>query len=547
MKLSKVDAEKSTAWILLAILLIAGCLIFFQKCHFDKSEQTLRISLVSDVQSMDISQSHDTNSEQVISLVFEGLMRKDSNGVPQLALAKEVIISEDQKTYTFHLRETKWSDGTPLTAHDFEYSWKRSMDPHSKFVCRSPYYFYDIKKGKASLKGEVSSQEVGVRAIDPNTLVVDLEHPTPYFLELTTLSFFFPIPKHIAENNPKWGTTIPLICNGPFHPDHWKRNDSIHLTKNLHYWDCSHVYLDGISISIINDPLTTLFMFEKGELDWVGSPFVRVSYDTSSETLNQEYDDVLIYWFNINTQKYPFNHQKIRQALSYAIDRKSIVSNVFHQAGIPRASILPPAITLSEKPLFQDNDPNQAKKLFEEALYELNLTRKTFPEITLSYVANVEIHHRIAQAIQDQWRDALGIHKVTLKQTEWNIHYDALCRGDYDVGFLAWNVSVLDPIFILEIFRNRDNTNNTSFWEDPHYITLLDQAKASLSPVQRTHLLKQAEEHLLEQMPVIPICSLKKRFAKNPTLKGETLLPLQLIDFKSAYFETSPTVQAPFP
>jgi oligopeptide transport system substrate-binding protein len=317
----------------------------------------------------------------------------------------------------------------------------------------------------------------------------------------------------------------------------WKRNNTIQLKKNPRYWDKNKVYLDTIMISIVQDCHTTLLMFEKGELDWVGSPFIRMSHDTSSDTLEQEGDDALIYWFFINTEKYPLNNKKLRKALSYAIDRKSIVNNVFHHSGIPRMSALSPPLSLSSEPYFQDNHQKLAKELFKEALEELGLTEKTFPEITLNYVVDIEAHHRIAQAIQDQWRNVLGLNHLLLKQSEWKVHCQQLYDGDYHLGFVSWNVSVLDPSFILEIFRNKSTKNNICNWESSLYADFLDRSKKTFSRLERISLLKSAETLLLDDMPIIPFCSLKKKYAKNPQLKGEVLLPLQLVDFKSAYFE----------
>lgn len=510
-----------------------------------KNGQILRLAIPADVQSIDIAQSHDVNSEQVIFLLFEGLMRKDEEGIPQPAIAKKVEVSEDKKTYVFHLRKSKWSDGVPVNAYDFEYSWKRSLNPKSKFMTRFPHYFDEIKNAKPAILGQSSVDEVGIKAQDALTLIVELEHPIPYFLELTTLPFFFPIPSHLAEKDEDWGLRFPLISNGPFTLCDWKKNHAICLEKNLNYWDESHVFLDAIHFSIIPDSFTMLILYEKNQLDWVGSPFVRISYDLSSTTLNLTYDDVLIYWFSVNTEKFPLNNKKFRKALSLALHRDEIVKNVFHLFGFPRTSVLsPPLAAMIQSPslsetLSRSESQIQAINLFDKVLEELSLTRETFPEITINYATNVETHDRIAQSIQDEWRKTLGIKKITLKKQEWATHYKELCSRNHSIGFLSWTVSVLDPIFIFEIFRDKKSINNMSSWENEEYTKLLDQAKNTLDAKERKELLIQLETILMEELPVIPLCSLKKRFTKNPKLKGEILSPFQLVDFKSAYFENT--------
>lgn len=524
-------------WIAVFVLATILALFVLKGSYLSKgqSDQVLRFSLFSDPQSMDIAHSHDANTEHVLIQLFEGLMRKDQNNIPQPALAEKVDVSEDGKTYTFSLRPSLWSDGTFLTAYDFEYAWKRALNPHSKFVTRSPHYFYPIKNGKEALLGEVGIDEVGIRVIDENTLVVTLAYPSPYFLEILTLSLFAPIPKHIAETNPDWGMGYPLVSNGPFKLKEWKKDHRVILERNPDYWDSGHVYLDEIDIFIIRDDHTTLLMFEKGELDWVGSPFARMSYDICADILDKEAEDSLIYWFLINNEKYPFSNKKFRQALSLAINRDEVVEAVFHNSGVPRTSVLPATLGLAQ--WFPSQNATQAQRLFKEALQELGITQKELPEIKLSYVVDIESHHRIAQAVQDQWRTILGITNVSLEIREWKVHFNHLFRKEYELGFLSWSVSVLDPSFILELFRSKSEPNNLCSWESPHYTALLDQAKECLSNTERQKYLREAEEMIYEEMPLIPLCSLKKRYAKNPNLHGEYLTPIQLVDFKSAYFE----------
>lgn len=464
-------------------------------------------------------------------------MRKDKNSIPQPAVAYKVDISSDKKTYIFHLRHCQWSDGNRITAHDFEYSWKKSIDPHSKSVTQIPDYFYPIRNATRCLLGKVSIDDVPIKALDDKTLLVELEYPAPYFLEVVASPFLFPVPKHITEKDPEWAYKSDVVCNGPFKLKEWKKNCSLKLERNIHYWDREHVNLDEVDIYVVQDNRTALNMFKKGLLDWVGSPFFRISYDISFDVLNQELEDTLIYWFAINTEKFPMNNKKLRQALSYAINRSSIVTNVFNYSAKPSMSVLPHTLSLRKEPYFQDNNKMLAKRLFKEALDEMGLSANDLPEIELSFIADSEVASRITQAVQDQWRKVLGIQSICLHSYEYNVYFDQVTKGKYEIGFMGWACVISDPLFILNSFRKKSDMMNKSNWQNSKFMNLLKVSNHAADESERKKLLIQAETILMDEMPIIPICSLNKRFAKNPKLKGEILSPLQSVDFKSAYFE----------
>lgn len=466
----------------------------------------LRIALPSNVQLLHCSS--DANSLTFNRMLFEGLMRKDEKDIPQLAIAHTVDLSSDKKTYTFHLRDCQWSDGVEVTAYDFEYAWKNALNTTSKYLTLKPDLFYPIKNAQACLLGKTSIENVPIYAIDSKTLVVELEYPAPYFLELTSTPPLFPIPKHLAEKDPEWVTNPNLICNGPFILDKWAHNSEISLKKSPRYWDKQNVKLDGIDIFIISDSITAFNMFQKNELDWIGSPFFRISYDISYDVITQEAEEALIYWFSINTEKYPLTNEKLRKALSYALDRKSIVENVFHQSGKPTMSVLPNILKVRDEPYFQDNNAILAQNLFQDALEELKMSPNDFPEIELSYFAGFEFANRVCQAVQDQWRTVLGLKKIRLKSMEYQVYFDQVTKGNYEIGFMGWNTPVFDPLFIFNAFRDKSNPVNLSRWEKKEFKNLIDQSNLALEPTQRNNTLIQAEILLMDSMPIIPLCSL---------------------------------------
>jgi|JI10StandDraft_1071094.scaffolds.fasta_scaffold00378_48 oligopeptide transport system substrate-binding protein len=514
------------------IVIVLGGLALIWKSDV-REKNTLRIAFSGDIQSLHGSTTQDANTHRVTYMLFEGLMRRDDKDMPQLAAASCYDLSDDQKTYTFYLRDSQWSDGTPLTARDFEYAWKRLIDPNSEATLRISHFFDCIKNAKECLCGGKDIDSVGIKAVNDKTLVVELEYPCPFLIDLLTVSYFFPLPEHIIKKEGHWMTSSTLVYNGPFKLQKWRHNSEIVLKKNTNYWDKSHVYLDGIHISIIPNTTTVLNMFQRNELDWVGSPFCLMSYDISCDTLTQDTEDASILWCLCNTKKPCLNNKKFRQALSYAIDRKTIVENAFSTKDRSAKSIFPSTLELSDLSYFDNKDAFFAKQLFSEALEELNISREDLPEMYLSYVADSEVQHRIAQAIQDQWRAHLGFN-CSLQRVEWGAHYGNLTRGSYDLGFVSWSALCMDPYYSMEFFRSK--SENLCMWENQDFIHYLDQAKLEFNDGRRIDKLLKAESILMDEMPVIPLCSLNKRFNKNPKLKGEVVSQFRLVDFKSAYF-----------
>lgn len=509
------------------------------KRELGKQKNIVRAPLYFDISTLHYCASNKgsyVNSMQVIPYVFEGLMRKGEGDTPMLAIAERVEVSEDGKIYTFHLRDTSWSDGKAVTAHDFEYAWKMLIDPHSKVVTALPELFYPIKNAEKFLKNKCKSKEVGIFPLDDKTLRVELEYPASYFLEIVASPFLYPAPKHIVQEDPKWCMKPGFVCNGPFKLSQWRLNSEIQLVKNPRYWDKEHVYLDGIDLLVCGHHKTALDLFEKGDLDWVGDPFMRISYDCSHKTLTEKAPDGMVYFFVFNHDKYPFNQSKLRKALSYAIDRKGIVDNVFHETAQPAHSALPYPLRLKETPYFEDNRTDDARLLFEEALKEMGETRESIGEIELLYMPEVEFAKKICLAIQDQWRKNLDF-KVSLRGIfGWNEYIDSIQSGDYMIAITGAIPPVSDPSFVLQIFKNKKDLCNRCNWENKRYKQLLYQANQVLDQQERAGLLMEAEALLMDEMPILPICSMNKSFAKNPKLKGEQLSQLQFVDFKSAYF-----------
>ena len=522
----------------ICIAIVGG---FLLKGQTEREQNIIRTAFSSDVATFHFAASNKgsyNSSLYAMPWLFDGLMRKGEDDLPELAIAKKVDISRDQQKYTFYLRDAKWSDGANVTAYDFEYSWKKLLDPDSKSRTILPELFYPIRNVRKFIKGLCSFEDVGITIVNDKTLILELEYPTPYILETLCIPVLYPVPKHIAEKDPEWCNKPNFVCNGPFFLKTYWMNSKFKLSKNPLYWDKKHVYLDGIHVVIIQDHQTALNLFEKGELDWLGSPFMTIPYDTSYKLLTEKKDDATVNSIIFNNDKYPFNNKKLRKALSYSLNRKAIIENLFHDTAIPVMSMLPISLRLKNEPYFKDNDTETAKILFEEALQELDKTIDNFPEIELLYNANVEWRKNACLVVQDEWRKKLGL-KVSLRgMSDANLFIDSIQKGDYQLAITEINAPIFEPSFIMQLYENKSDTVNRCNWENDRYKEILKTANSSLGDIEKTKLLLEAEEILMEEMPIIPLCSRKKIYGKNPTLKGERLSYLQFVDFKSAYFES---------
>lgn len=519
-------------WII-ALVLLSSC----SKNHkaYQPKTQELRLNLHSEPPSLDPRRATDTVSISVISMCFEGLMRIDPiTGQPIPAAAEKFAISEDGMRYVFTLRQSKWSDGVPVTAHDFEKTWKEMLNP--SFPCEFASDLYILKNGQAAKMQKCGIDEIGVKAVDDRTLQIDLEHPVPFFLDATATHTFFATPAHITSD-PNW-VQNKYVGNGVFVLQKWAHHDSMVLVKNTNYWDAENTQLERVSLTLVEDETTELTMFENGELDWAGYPLSNLPTEAlpslKKKGVLESYDIAGTYYYVFNTKKFPFNNVNIRRAFSLAIDRQSIVTNVTQMGQTPAMGIIPPSMWRS-LPYFKDNDVAEAQRLFARGLEELRIKREEFPEITLSYNTLIG-HHKIAQAIQEQWHKAFGI-RVKLENKEWKVFLDELRQHNFQVARMGGLATVNDPTTFLDFYRYLSSSNNQSQWNNPQYSELLEQADLTQDPEKRTALLKEAEKILIDEMPVAPIYFYTGAYVKKPYVKGIHLSEMNDLDLKWAHID----------
>lgn len=505
------------------------------------NQQVLHLHLPHAAQSLDPRIGADRTSGIVIKMLYEGLMRISETGQIEAAIAKSYTLSEDKKTYRFHLRKSFWSNGAPLTAYDFEYAWKKILEPDFRF----PYsfLFFPIKNAEAVKKGEIPMNQAGVRALDEETLSVELEFPFIGFSSLVTSWVYSPLCREIDQKHPGWAyhSGETYVCNGPFKLDMWKLNDDLQVVKNPNYWDASSVKLDRIQLSIIENEKTALDLFMCGELDWVGDPLTKIPPNEipslkQQDRLECSEKNYGLFWIQLNYERLPFQSTHIRKAFAYCLNRRELIDKILHSNDIPAYGFAhtPPRI---DHPTIPENDPELARTLFKKGLEDLGLSPQDLPPIIITH-SEIEEQEAISREIGRQWEEALGV-KVAYERVLWNSYFESLHRGDIMVGGLVCYPRYDHPTYFYDILVFREHSLRTTTWRNPRYARLIHKAKHTDDLPTCLALLEQAEDILRDDMPIIPLFYQKFRHIKNPRLKGCILSNTNLIDFRAAYLENT--------
>ena len=500
---------------LVLILVVAGCSTSSttnEETDSDKEAsnepKVLNLNNSSEPGSLHPATAQGTHDSWVLDHVFEGLVKKDASGQIVPGIAERWQMSQDGITWTFELKEgIKWSDGEPVTAHDFEYAWKYALKPET--AADYAYQLYYLANGEQYNKGTATEEQVGVKALDDLTLEVKLAAATPFFLDLTTHYTYYPISKKVQEANPKWAEEAEsYVSNGPFTLTEWNHKESMKLEKNEQYYDTEKVHLDEVNFVMIENENTAWQMYQTGELD-LAYPLptdVTGQLIASEDPQFQNGPDLAMYYYNFNTNKKPFNNVKVRKALAMSIDRTIIAEKVAQGGQKPAYSVVPNGIpegngdfAENTGQLFEENI-DEAKKLLAEGLAEEGM--KTMPNFTILY-NTLDAHKKIAEAIQEMWRKNLDVN-VTLENVEFQVKLDREKAGDYDVSRAGWSGDYVDPMTFLELWVT-DGAYNDANWSNPRYDELVQVGRTSLDEGKRMESLHQAEEILIEEMPIIPI------------------------------------------
>lgn len=506
MKRNKKVALTATALSLSALLAACGT-GDTNTTSSEDGEKELDLLITSEPPSLHPQLASDTTSGAILESTFEGLTTM-VDGEPVLAAAEDYKVSDDLLTYTFTLRDAKWSNGEKVTAEDFAYAWKWALNPEN--ASEYSTILYPIKGAEAYNNGEGTAEDVAINVIDEKTLEVTLNAPTPYFLELTAFKTFYPIHKATAEADPKWYTEADTyVSNGAFNLTTWNHSGDIVLEKSDTYWDTENVDIDTVNIAMVESETTQMTMFDAGEVDFLGAPYGTISLDAidrlkSEDKLNVS-DMSSIYWYKFNTEDPVMQNENIRKALALAIDREGLISNVVKGEQEPALGIVPNSVKGfgDDEGYFKDADFEEAKKYLEAGLKELGLANAKDLEVKVSYNTS-EAHSSIAQFIQQGWTSNLGI-TVKLDNSEWQVYLDKLSNGDFQIGRLGWGADYNDAYTFLEMYNSAENGNNQTGWSNDEYTALLNESITETDPAKRTEKLLAAEAVIMGEMPVAPI------------------------------------------
>jgi len=517
--------QKAFFALLCAILLIfANCLHKTTLVEKGNAGQTLHIGNQVEPQDLDPQIITGVQEFRIVSALFEGLTMLDPKDLHPLPGAAEGWnVSDDGRTFTFFLRKNgKWSNGDPVVASDFVFSFKRILSPG--LASEYSYMLYCLKNAEAFNKGLVKDFSiVGVNAPNDTTLIISLSKPTPYFLSLISHSSWFPVNQKTIlkfgtfdERGTKWTRPENLVGNGPFMLDKWQLLTLIELKKNPFYRDYANVKLNRICFYPIDNTQTEERAFRTGQLHVTTSlPLNKIEWYKKHNPGALRLDPYLAtYFYLVNVNRPPFNDPRVRRALSMAIDRESIVKDILKGGQIPAWCFTPPNTGGYTCPPMLRFDTTEARGLLAEAGFGPS---KPFPPFSLLY-NTAETHHTIAQAIQEMWKKYLNV-KVTLKNQEWKVYLAATHTQDYDIARMGWSGDYNDPNTFLDMWVTGGGNNRTG-WSNQAYDTLISQASECLDQGKRFALFQKAENILLEQLPIIPIYFNTNDFLADPSVKG---------------------------
>ncbi|KHE67957.1 peptide ABC transporter substrate-binding protein [Halobacillus sp. BBL2006] len=501
----------------------------------DSETKTLLLNNGEEPTSFDPPKGFDSVSWNALNNLMEGMTRLGKDHSPQPATAEKWEVSEDGKVYTFTIRDNaKWSNGDDVTAGDFEFAWKRLLDPETA----SPAAFlgYFIEGGEAYNNGEGSKDDVMVEAVNDKELKVTLTAPTGYFLNIISNPAFFPVNQKVAEENPEWYTEADsFVGNGPFALAEWKHDSEMLFKKNEEYWDSETVKLDEVHWAMVNDVNTEYQMYESGDLDTSGIPAdMSEKLLKSDEVTIQDQAGTYFYRFNVNEE--PFQNKKIRKALAMAVNQQDIVDYVTKNKEEPAYGFVSYGFEGPSGDDFREHNgklvefnPEEAKKLLEEGMKEEGYDE--LPEITLSYNTS-ESHKAVAATIQDMFKENLGI-DIKLSNAEWNVFLQNQKDLKHQLSRSSFLADYADPINFLESFITDSSMNRTG-WSNEEYDKLIEQAKNESDEAKRWEYMYEAEKILFEDMPIFPIHFYNQVVLRKDSVKDIVRHPVGYLELKWA-------------
>jgi oligopeptide transport system substrate-binding protein len=442
--------------------------------------------------------------------LFEGLARLDpKTAQPIPGLAQSWDISPDGKIYTFHLRTNLvWSTDEPITADDVVYSWIRTLAPATASDYAGQLFY--LKNGREFNEGEIKDASlVGIHAPDKFTVRVELNDPTPFFLDICAMQLTYVVPRQTIEKfGDRWLMAKPLPVSGPYELVYWRLNDKVRLKKNPRYWDAANTQSDIIDILPIGSPSTAFDLYEQGRVDiiWDKEVVPAELLDVLTKWPDSHrFDYLATYWVSFNVTRKPFDDPHVRRALALAVNRDRIVKKITRGGERPTSHLIPDGTANYTSPDGLNYNPALAKQLLAEAGYP---DGKNFPHVEYIFNApaggGTKVHEDIAVELQQMWRDTLGIN-IGLRQVEWKVWLSATSHLDYDLGRGDWIGDYDDANTFLDLFLSGSGNNRTG-WTNSRYTALVNEANRQTDLKEREKLFQQAESMVIhDEVPIIPL------------------------------------------
>ena len=456
---------------------------------------------------------------RIAEMLFEGLAGKDpETGQARPAVAERWDVSEDRLVYTFHLRsDAIWTDGRPVTAHDFVYAWIRVLDPKTASRYASPLYL--IENAEAFNQGKLTDpSHVGLRALDDHTLEVRLNAPASYFVHVTTNPMFYPAPRWAVEKyGTEWTRPEHIVGNGPFRLVEHRIHDRIVTERNPRYWNARTVRLNRVVAYAIDDYYTSANMYESGRIDWIPSGYFPSEYFPYMRGRFHDYESkpyLSIYYYAFNVTRKPLDNVLVRKALTMAVDRKAITDELLRGGQIPGTNFVALGLPGYQSPPGWEFNPEEGARLLAQAGYP---NGQGFPDIELRYNTS-DLHKKVAEAIQQMWAKHLNIH-IRLHTEEWASFLKTRHNLEHDIARDGWIADYPDPSAFADLMEST-NENNDTGWKNAEYDRLLNQSRRETDTSKRYEILEQAEAILLREAPVLPIFTYASNTLIKPYVRG---------------------------
>lgn len=470
-------------------------------------KDSITVNIGSEPPEMFSVTTTDTTSFTVLRHVIENLVSLDENDKVIPGVAKDWAVSEDGLVYTFNLRDNmKWSNGEPVTAHDFVFAWTSLLTP--SFAADYSYFGYVFKNGKAFNEGSATADQLGFKAVSDYVLEVTLENPTTYFLDTLAFGVFAPLnEKAYNEFGSAYGTDADkMVYNGAFKMTSWEHESRIVLEKNPDYYNAEQIELEKINMVMINDSNAALNSFKAGEVDVIGLNGEQAQLIRSENYPIHTYEDGATFYLEYNMEDPQLSNTSLRKAITYAIDKQAFVDSIVKNSSMAAVSFTAPAINGLEKKYYEEIgallpnlDVEKAKEFYQKALEELAVDKIELTMIT----DDTDTAIKNAAFVQEQLRVNLGI-EIQVESMPFKSRLERMSNKDFSMVFAGWGPDYNDAMTFLDMFETGNGNNHTSYTNEA-YDALLAKVRTELDPVVRMGYLMDLEKMLMEELPIGPI------------------------------------------